>query len=212
MRRILRQGRSVDLAIGSSLNRFDCEGTPMKCIVFACVLAGATPAAFAQDTICGGLDALLRDAVQPAPFRRFEIDERTGRELPDIVRPAGMGSAYECRVKRGDARDLFECTWSLDSSAIAQGALSMIDRIGNCLTPRGWSSAPPWTAPAARSAVAAAASVAPVVITSSRRGSLRAASRRHRASLRSWCFQRLRAGRSRSTCCRCARTARARRR
>ncbi len=114
----------------------------MKCIVFACVLASATPAAFAQDAICGGLDALLREAVKPAPFRSFEIDERTGRELPDIVRPAGMGSAYECRVKRGDARDLFECTWSLDSSAIAQGAISMIDRIGNCLTPSGWSSAP----------------------------------------------------------------------
>lgn len=114
----------------------------MKCIVIACTLAGAVPAAFAQDAMCGGLDALLRAAGEPTPFRKFEIDERTGRELPDVARPVGMESAYECRVKHGEKMDAFECTWSLYTSAIPPGAVSMMDRIGGCLTPKGWSSAP----------------------------------------------------------------------
>ena len=114
----------------------------MKWIVLACALTGVAPTAFAQDAICSGLDVLLRDAGAAQPFRKFEIDERTGRDLPDILRPAGMQDAYECRVKRGDTRDMFECTWSLEVSAIPPGAVSMIDRIGSCLTPQGWSSAP----------------------------------------------------------------------
>ncbi len=114
----------------------------MKWIVLACALAGATPAAFAQDVMCHGLDALLLDAGGPAPFRKFEVDERTGKELPDVARPAGLESAYECRVKHGDTRDMYECTWSIDASTIAPGTLSMIDRIGSCLMPKGWSSAP----------------------------------------------------------------------
>jgi hypothetical protein len=114
----------------------------MKSIVLACALACVTPAAFAQDAICGGLDVLFLDAAKAAPFRSFEIDDRTGKELPDVARPAGLESAYECRVKHGDTRDMYECTWSIDASTVAPGAISMIDRVASCLTPKGWSSAP----------------------------------------------------------------------
>jgi hypothetical protein len=74
-----------------------------RAIVLALVAAGLCTPIHAQttDRLCSSL-IFLANRTGDEPFRDFEIDERTGRRAPFVMRPAGFEGAFECKIKHLD--------------------------------------------------------------------------------------------------------------
>lgn len=140
----------------------------MKRVMLASMLAAAPAFAQTPDPLCGSLDTAIAAAAEtPLPFASLGPDGKApvdaNGKVPSffaIANPPGLTDAKACRVdvagsiygsNTGVPRDKVECELikvsedaDPDGGKKAKAAAEAVAaRIGACLTPKGWTAAPP---------------------------------------------------------------------
>ena len=100
-----------------------------------------TAAAQAQtpDTLCAGVDMMLKGAAEAPPFRTLRSDPRISIRGETMARPFGLEGAYFCTgvVTPNSGRTGFLCLWRTQVG-MPEASQTIPMRVKACLLPAGW--------------------------------------------------------------------------